>query len=190
MTKQFKWNSYTIQITKKKIKKVNLRIKPDEPDVIHMSVPYHMTYDAALQVLKQPRILKWLENYEKKRSNQLVTKKDWYEEHKEFVDSFRERLQNMLPELFCKWEKIIGVKKNKITIRDTRSQWGSCNTRTHNISMSVWLGAYPKECVEYVVVHELVHLLEKGHNAKFYGYLDKYYPNWKECKNRLKRLEK
>ena len=88
--------------------------------------------------------------------------------------------------VFCKWEEIIGVKSNKITIRDTRSQWGSCNVRKHNISISVWLGAYPLECTEYVVVHELVHLLEKGHNARFYGYLDKYYPNWKECRKELK----
>ena len=62
--------------------------------------------------------------------------------------------------------------------------------KNHNISISVWLGAFPEECIEYVVVHELVHLLEKGHNARFYGYLDRYYPEWKACEGKLKNIWK
>ena len=58
--------------------------------------------------------------------------------------------------------------------------------KNHNISISVWLGAFPEECIEYVVVHELVHLLEKGHNARFYGYLDQHYPAWKMCEGEVK----
>lgn len=186
MTKQFTWNQYTVQITKKKIKKTNLRIKPEEPNIIHISIPYQMSYDAAIKVLEQPKILHWLENYEKKLSSNLLPKTDWYAAHKPHESEYRVRLQEILPALFEKWESTIGVECNKITIRDTRSQWGSCNVRTKNISISVWLGAYPIECIEYVVVHELVHLLERGHNERFYGYLDRYYPNWKECRNRLK----
>lgn len=186
MTKQFTWNQYIVQITKKKIKKTNLRIKPEEPNIIHISIPYQVSYDAAMKVLEQPKILHWLENYERKLSSNLLPKTDWYAAHKPHESEYRVRLQEILPALFEKWESTIGVECNKITIRDTRSQWGSCNVRTKNISISVWLGAYPIECIEYVVVHELVHLLEKGHNERFYGYLDRYYPNWKECRNRLK----
>ncbi|RHO80910.1 M48 family peptidase [Clostridiaceae bacterium AF42-6] len=51
----------------------------------------------------------------------------------------------------------------------------------------LWLGAYPEECIEYVVVHELTHLLERGHNARFYGLLDQHYPDWKVCRERLKQ---
>ena len=81
----------------------------------------------------------------------------------------------------------MGVRCNKVTIRDTRSQWGSCSIRSGNISISVWLGAFPEECIEYVVVHELTHLLETGHNARFYGILDQHYPKWRECRAQLKR---
>lgn len=89
--------------------------------------------------------------------------------------------------MFRKWEPILGVQSAKVTIRPTRSQWGSCNTRNGNISISLWLGAYPEECIEYVVVHELTHLLERGHNARFYGLLDQHYPDWKTCRERLKQ---
>ena len=89
--------------------------------------------------------------------------------------------------MFRKWEPILGVQSAKVTIRPTRSQWGSCNTRNGNISISLWLGAYPEECIEYVVVHELTHLLERGHNARFYGLLDQNYPDWKVCRERLKQ---
>ena len=184
--KQFIWNNYNVQITKKKIKRVNLRIKPTEPNTIQISCPYQISYESAFKVLEQPKIQKWLENYERKNSEALSESSDWYEEHRQQEALYQEKLQKLLPGMFEKWENILGVKSNKISIRDTRSQWGSCNTRSHNISISVWLGAYPEECIEYVVVHELVHLLEKGHNAKFYGYLDKYYPNWKECRKILK----
>ena len=179
--KNITWNDYTIQITKKKIKRTNLRIKPSEPNVIHMSIPYRMSYESAMQVLNQPRILRWIENSKKKRIEQPVLP----ERSQESV--YSARLEELLPGMFEKWESRIGVRCSQIAIRDTRSQWGSCSLRTKNISISVWLGAFPEECIEYVVVHELVHLLEPGHNARFYGFLDEYYPKWRECRQKLKK---
>lgn len=186
MTKEFIWHHYTIKITKKKVKRVNLRIKPEEPNSIYISVPYQMSYSSALQILEQPQISNWLDNYQQKICKNLFDKKDWYDERKQQEPLYRARLQELLPEMFAKWESRIGVKSNKVAIRDTRAQWGSCNVQTKNISISVWLGAYPEECIEYVVVHELVHLLEKGHNERFYAYLDYYFPNWRECRAKLK----
>ncbi len=186
MTKQFIWYNYTIKITKKKIKRTNLRIKPEEPQTIYISIPYQMSYQTALQILEQPKILKWIENYQKKLSRNPETGNNWYEEHQSQEPYYRARLQNLLPNMVTKWESRIGVKCNKLSIRDTRAQWGSCNVQTGNISISVWIGAYPEECIEYVVVHELVHLLERGHNEKFYAYLDSYFPTWRKCRAKLK----
>ena len=176
MTKNFIWHGYTIQITKKKIKRANLRIKPAEPKVIHISIPYRMSYESAVQILDQPRILRWIENYQKKISETPPLPKMQDEDKMKQEPFCRARLKKLLPDLFKKWENVIGVRCNKITIRDTRSQWGSCSLRTKNISISVWLGAFPEECIEYVVVHELVHLLEPGHNARFYVF--SYQDNW------------
>lgn len=172
-------------MTRKKVKHINFRIRPSEPEVIHISIPYAMSYDAALKMLEQPRILRWLENCQKKRTERPRPQMQ-YEDRKKQIPLYQKRLEALLPGMFQKWERILGVKCGRITVRDTRSQWGSCSIRTGNISISVWLGAYPEECIEYVVGHELVHLLEAGHNERFYGFLDKYYPNWKKCRERLR----
>ncbi|MDO4261331.1 MAG: M48 family metallopeptidase [Eubacteriales bacterium] len=185
----FLWNGYTVRIERKNVRRVNLRIRPEEPSVIHMSVPSGMRCEDALRTLEEPRIRKWLDRYEKRRKERPAPEelRKREEEEEKLLPAYRERLLSILPELFRKWQTILGVRCGKVTIRDTRSQWGSCNTRNGNISISLRLGAYPTECVEYVVVHELAHLLERGHNARFYGILDRHYPAWRECRERLKR---
>lgn len=184
--KEYTWHGCTVRITKKKVKNTNLRIKPDEPHVIHISIPYSMSYDAVEKILEQPRILRWVENYQKKVSRPPAAPHMQNKERLKHAAHYQKHLKEVLPELFQKWESRLGVKCNKVTIRDTRSQWGSCSIRTKNISISLWLGAFPQDCIEYVVVHELTHLLESGHNARFYGILDRHYPQWRECREQLK----
>lgn len=188
MSKVFTWKHYTVEITKKKIKRINFRIKPSEPHKIYISIPNQVSYDTAMKLLNQEKYVKLFENYERKLRENPHSAYDWYEEHKTQREAYFKRLEGILPELIVKWENILNVKTAKVSIRDTRSQWGSCNRRTHNISISVWLGAFSEECIEYVVVHELVHLLERGHNERFYGFLDQYYPEWKVCRDKLKEF--
>lgn len=177
--KEFTWHGYTVQVTKKKIKNTNLRIRPEEPSVIRISIPYSVPYDSVTDILEKPKIQRWIEK------NRAVPQ-GREEEKREREPYYRQRLMEVLPGMFAKWEPALGVKSAKVTIRDTKSQWGSCNTRNGNISISVWLGAFPDECIEYVVVHELAHLLEAGHNERFYGILDRHYPLWRQCRERLK----
>ena len=190
MSKQIKWKGYDVELTKKQVKNLNFRINPSEPNKIYVSIPLRADYDDAIKLLDNPRIRKMLEKHEKNIVESKPTKADWYEEHKPYIGEYSKRLEALLPELFVKWQKTLGVGAAKITIKDTRSQWGSCNVKNHNISISVWLGAFPEECIEYVVVHELIHLLEKGHNTRFYEYLDQYYPEWKTCEGKLKSIWK
>ena len=190
MTKQIKWNEYDIEITRKQVKNLNFRMKPSEPNKIYISIPLRASYDDAIKLLDSPRIRKMLEKSRKNLAEAKPTKADWYEKHKPYIGEYSRRLEKLLPGMFERWQKNLGVRAAKIAIKDTRSQWGSCNVKNHNISISVWLGAFPEECIEYVVVHELVHLLEKGHNARFYGYLDRYYPEWKACEGKLKNIWK
>lgn len=189
MSRVFTWKQYEVEITKKKIKRINIRIKPSESRKINMSIPYQVTYDEAMRLLDQPRNLEFIENYEKKLKETPVRQNNWYDEHMEYVNAYSNHLEKVLPGMFEKWQKNLNVKVSKVTIKDTRSQWGSCNRKTHNISISVWLGAFSEDCIESVVVHELVHFLERGHNARFYGYMDKYYPNWRECSKKLKAMQ-
>ena len=190
MIKQIKWNEYDIEITRKQVKNLNFRMKPSEPNKIYISIPLRASYDDAIKLLDSPRIRKMLEKSRKNLAESKPTKADWYEKQKPYIGEYSTRLEKLLPGMFERWQKTLGVRAAKIAIKDTRSQWGSCNVKNHNISISVWLGAFPEECIEYVVVHELVHLLEKGHNARFYGYLDQYYPEWKICEGKLKSIWK
>ena len=189
--KTFSWKDYTVQITKKKVKNTNVRMKGDMPKVIQISIPLSASYESGLKALEAPRIRRWLENYERKLKIKPVPTPERQRqkelEKARMAPQYRDRLLALLPWMFRKWEPILGVRSNNVTIRKNRSQWGSCNTQNGNISISLWLGAYPETCIEYVVVHELTHLLERGHNAHFYGILDQYYPDWRVCRERLKK---
>ena len=92
----------------------------------------------------------------------------------------REQLQLIVPSLLDRWQPVIGVTITGFRVRRMKTRWGSCNTRARRISLSTELAQRSPACLEYVLVHELVHLLERGHNARFYGYLDRFLPDWRE----------
>jgi len=101
--------------------------------------------------------------------------KEWY----------RKQLKTILYEFVPKWEAILKVKVNQIKVQSMKTKWGSCNTDNQNILFNIELAKKPIECIEYVVVHELLHLIERKHNDVFRAYLDKYIPNWKYLKSLL-----
>jgi len=84
-----------------------------------------------------------------------------------------------------KWEKIIGLKANEWKIQNMRTKWGTCNITARRIVLTLQLAKKTPECLEYVMIHELVHLLEKSHNTKFKNYMDRYCPNWRTIRKNL-----
>ena len=98
---------------------------------------------------------------------------------------YREQLNEKLPELVEKWEEIIGVKVESVRVKNMLTRWGSCNTKDKRVWINLQLAKKPIECLEYVVVHELVHLLEKNHNSVFIEYMDKFLPDWRVTKDEL-----
>ena len=109
MGRVFTWKQYEVEITKKKVKRINIRIKPSEPQKIYMSIPYQVTYDEAMKVLDQPRNLEFIEIYEKKLKETAVQPRNWYDEHIEYISEYSKRLEKLLPEMFEKWQKILNV---------------------------------------------------------------------------------
>ena len=120
----------------------------------------------------------------------LTIKNDCTAEQREklLTEWYRRQLKDKLLVLFDKWEKIIGVHAESVSIRNMKSRWGSCNTRDKRISINLQLAKRPIMCLEYVVVHELVHLLEASHNHIFKGYMDKYLPEWRGIKRTLRSV--
>ncbi len=90
---------------------------------------------------------------------------------------YREQLRLTMSPLIAKWEALIGVKSNRIFVQRMKTKWGSCNPRTHSIRLNSELAKKSPECLEYVIVHELVHLLEPTHNQRFVALMDKFMPN-------------
>ena len=100
----------------------------------------------------------------------------------------RDRLKEAAAPLFAKWEPIMGVKVGKLFTQHMRTRWGTCNTRSRSIRLNTELVKKPAECLEYVVVHEMVHLLEASHNARFKALMSRYMPNWTVYRQTLNRL--
>ena len=101
---------------------------------------------------------------------------------------YREQVKQAVPSLIAKWEQLIGVKVQRIFVQRMKTKWGSCNHRARTIRLNTDLAKKPRECLEYLVVHELVHLLEPTHNARFIDLMDQFMPKWSSCRQRLNRL--
>jgi predicted metal-dependent hydrolase len=124
--------------------------------------------------------------------NQLMyySKSDWNQVQKlKFLDAwYRELIRDQLAEMVPKWEGSIGVKANQFLIQKMKTLWGSCNTKTHSIRLNSELAKKPRECLEYVVVHELMHLIEPSHNRRFVTLMDQHMPEWRVLKKTLNAL--
>ena len=111
------------------------------------------------------------------RSQREATLDHWY----------RGQLRDRLPALVEKWEQKIGVQANEVRIRKMKTRWGTCNSRARRIWLNLELMKKPASCLEYVVVHELVHLLERKHNNRFKDLMDKHMPQWRTHRDELNR---
>lgn len=101
---------------------------------------------------------------------------------------YREQLKASIQPLIAKWETHMSVSVKHIFIQRMKTKWGSCNFKNQSIRFNTDLARKPRECLEYVVVHELVHLLEPTHNARFKSLMERFIPQWKQYRDQLNRL--
>jgi len=98
---------------------------------------------------------------------------------------YRQQLKAELPRLIAKWEQIIGVRTNDWGVKKMKTRWGTCNPQAKRIWLNLELIKKPPHCLEYVVLHELVHLLERNHGDRFKAYMTQFMPNWKSYQDEL-----
>ena len=174
-----------IRVEKKTIKNLYLRISPAD-GAIRISAPERMS-------------IKQIENF-------VLDKWDWIQTARERLDRVREeksasqltedekqaqkeaykkKLLEVLPQVIQKCERITGLHALEWKLRDMKTRWGSCNIQKKRIWLNIQLAAYPRECLEYVVTHELVHLLVPGHGKEFWAYMDRFFPEWKRVRKVL-----
>jgi len=140
-----------------------------------------------LEVLEQdcpPKV--WLPNNTKialsvrpgtERAKRAAVMQRWYRQH----------LQAEVQPLLEKWEPKLGVSVNEVRIKRMKTLWGSCNIGAKRIWLNLELAKKPKMCLVYVLVHEMVHLLERDHNDRFRELMDKFLPQWRTYRNELNR---
>jgi len=101
---------------------------------------------------------------------------------------YRNQIKDAVPALIQKWTPLMGVNVKKVFVQQMKTRWGSCNSTAGNIRFNSELAKKPPEYLEYVVVHEMVHLLEPTHNQRFTTLMDRFMPVWRDHRDGLNRL--
>ena len=163
----------------KKVKNINLRIKPDGSINVSVNKRVPQKVIDEFIISKADFIIRVLEKY---KNIPATVQKQYFTE-----DEVKEQIHDLCNKVFPYYEKR-GIKYPEIKFRKMVSRWGSCNTKKGILTFSTNLMYAPAECIEYVVWHEFTHFLQPNHSSKFYDELAKVYPNWKECRKKLKEI--
>ena len=189
-----------LQVSKKRVKNINFRLKPH---TLLVSVPNFISSAQMAQSIAQR--VPWaienhgqvLEQYKRKQSNVNTSStadnhillwgitQPFTLNHDEKIAYYRQQLAAVIPSLFAKWQPIVGVTANEIRLKKMHTRWGSCNTRARRIWLSIYLPAYPIECTEYVIVHELCHLHHANHSAAFWQTVAAAMPDYRQWHDML-----
>ena len=101
---------------------------------------------------------------------------------------YRAQLKAAVRPLIAKWEPVVGVEVNRVFVQRMKTKWGSCGRDSSNIRLNTELAKKPSECLEYIVVHEMAHIIEPTHNGRFIDLMDGLMPNWRFYRQLLNRL--
>jgi predicted metal-dependent hydrolase len=101
---------------------------------------------------------------------------------------YREQIRVAVPSLIAKWEPVMGVKVGRVFVQRMKTRWGSCNPESQSIRLNTDLAKKPPECLEYIMVHEMAHLLEPTHNPRFRSLMNLFMPQSQHLKDELNRL--
>ena len=173
-------------LERKQVKNINMRVRPDGSVRVSAGPWADASQIDDFVLSKAEFILKAMKRFEnmaeaeEKYQEELVKAKAGRESLLADVSLFTEILDEFYP-LFVPY----GVKKPKLRVRTMKSCWGSCLVNKGIITLNRKLLMKPRECIEYVVVHELCHFIHPNHSKQFYGFMEQFMPDWKERKRRL-----
>ncbi len=134
--------------------------------------------DAAPRVELTPRTLRLHVRPGTDRQRRRIILEGWH----------RQQLHEAVPLLLAHWEPVLGVKVARYFVQHMKTKWGSCNSPRRTIRVNTELAKKPAQCLEYIIVHELVHLLEPSHNTRFVALMDRFMPDWRARRQLLNQL--
>lgn len=170
-----------VLVRRKSVKNITLRVKAPDGHA-ELSVPSREPVSSVQAIVRDRR--DWIERHAAVVRESVSARAE--SAAPEEVARWRAQVQVQVPALIAKWEPVLGVKAGKLAYRNMKTRWGSCQPATGRICINVRLALYPSECLEYVVVHELCHLLVSGHGPSFYALLDQHLSNWRAARKKLR----
>lgn len=177
-----------IQVTYRRTRRLSMRIVKNGD--VHVSAPFGMPKAEVERFIEEHR--NWIADARKRTCENQKRRTAFYNQlplqTKAQADEALQRLKILIEPMVERHAKEMGVKPSVICYKAMISRWGVCNVKDKSISFSIYLLLLPEWCVEHVVVHELCHLLEPSHNARFHVLMDKYFPRWREARKKTRNL--
>lgn len=170
----------SVLVTRKSMKSIRLKVTP--LGEVRVSAPYNVSDDEIRHMVESR--LEWIYSQQQAFANSPQSEAE--RATKEEQEAWRAVVKACVPSLVEAWEPILGVQVKELTYRNMKSRWGSCQPSTGKICINTRLALYPPECLEYVVVHEMCHLLVANHGPGFKTLLTKVMPDWKRRADKLR----
>ncbi len=175
-----------IQVTYRRTRRLTMRIVKSGD--VHISAPIGMPKLRIEEFIEKNR--EWIAKAREKTLNRQQSRQAFYDQlllnTAAQKREAKNRLQALVVPMVERYSQVMGVSPQEIRYRAMTSRWGTCKTRERIVCFSLYLLLLPEWCVEHVVVHELCHLLEPSHNARFHALMDKYFPRWREARREMR----
>ncbi|MDE6243770.1 MAG: M48 family metallopeptidase [Muribaculaceae bacterium] len=170
-----KVDALDIFIEVKRVKGLRLRVRPQG---IFMSVPPGTSAEYCRRFVRENMgwVISCLQKQQQRKEKMAELTR---EKMMEYIEDFKPR--------FLQWQRKMNLYCTDVTFKDLTSRWGSCNYMTRKITINVKLALYPPQCTDYVIVHELAHLVHPNHSAAFWALVEKYMPDWRTHRAALKK---
>ena len=179
-----------IQLTYRRTRRLSMRIVRNGD--VHVSAPFGMSRREIEAFINEHQ--EWIVEARKKTAERQNQRAAFFSQlpltTKAQKAEATERIGALVEPMIERYAKVMGVSPTAVRYKPMVSRWGMCNVKERSICYSTYLLLLPDWCVEHVVVHELCHLLEPSHNARFHALMDKYYPQWKEARRETRKMSK
>lgn len=179
-----------IQLTYRRTRRLSMRIAKNGD--VHVSAPIGMLKSEVDRFINQHQ--EWITEARKKTAERQEQRAVFFNQlplttRDQKADAMK-RLGAMVEPMIERHAKVMGVSPATVSYKPMISRWGMCKVKDRSICYSTYLLLLPDWCVEHVVVHELCHLLEPSHNARFHALMDHFYPQWREARRETRRVAK
>ena len=177
-----------IQVTYRRTSRLSMRIVKNGD--VHVSAPIGLSRDRVMAFIEEHR--EWIDEARKKTLERQRHRSAFYDKlpltTRAQADEALRRLKAIVEPMVERHAREMGVRPSRIYYKPTISRWGQCDIRERSICISAYVLLLPDWCIEHIVVHELCHLLEPSHNARFHALMDQYFPRWREARRETRRV--